>query len=90
MISSTLPKLNFHPLDTNEAFTPTSGDVFSDTRHAKPFQLIPSNASFFLDTEYNFTPKEMWEIYGSLIDLDLGNFKVFQRTEELFADLDSE
>jgi len=37
-----------------------------------------------------FTAKEMLEIKRSLIDLQIGNYKSFKKTDELFADLDSE
>jgi hypothetical protein len=68
----------------------TSGTVTSDTRHVSIFQVIRDTRQFTLDSEHNFTPREMAEIQQSLIEIKLGNFKSTHDTEELFADLDKE
>jgi hypothetical protein len=74
--------------ETTESIVGLSGKRFSDTREVRQFELLTSTQANLFDTEICFTPKEEAEIFRSLIDLKLGNYKTFHTTEELFADLD--
>jgi hypothetical protein len=73
---------------TTESEVGLSGKHFPNTRDAKQFDFLTSTRVNLLDTESYFTQKEEEEIFQSLIDLRLGNYKTFHTTEELFADLD--
>ncbi len=79
---------SFEEIGTNESMLMTSGTALSDTRQVSRFHVIQDTRPFTLDIEHNFTPKEISEIYRSLIDIDLGHYKSSHDTEELFADLD--
>jgi hypothetical protein len=68
----------------------TTAPAISDTRYAARFTVLRDTQHFTLDTEHNFTPKEMAQISQSLIEVAVGNFKSTYDTDELFADLDGE
>jgi len=83
-----IPQLQLEIPETTESVIALSGRSISDTRDVRQFELFPSTRANQFDTENYFTPQEEFEIYRSLIDLKLGNYKIFHTTEELFADLD--
>jgi hypothetical protein len=51
---------------------------------------LARNQLVSFDTQEYFTPREVREIQKSLLDFAAGNYRVFERTEDLFAYLDSE
>lgn len=83
-----IPQIPFERPETTEALIAFSGRSIPNTHEVKQFELFSSTQVNPADTENYFTPRELNEIYLSLIDLQLGNYKTFHTTEELFADLD--
>lgn len=73
---------------TNESQIMTSGYQL-DAPRIRAFDILPDTTPVDLDSDY-FSPKEVREISRSLEDFRLGNYKVYDDTEELFADLDRE
>jgi len=72
---------------TNEASISTSGLTTFDTRQIRQFEFFQSNQLIPTFPQGGFTRREMGEIRRSLVDIQLGNFKVIRSREELLADL---
>ena len=75
---------------TTEGLTTLIGFPLPTTREIKQFSILTDTMTPIGDNEDYFTPKEITEIFQSMIDIKIGNYKKFDNIKELFADLDSE
>lgn len=73
---------------TNESLITVSG-YHVDAPRIRAYDILLDTTAIELDSNY-FSAKEVREIDRSLSDFRLGNYKVSNNTEEIFADLDSE
>ena len=73
---------------TNESTFMVSG-YRVDPPRISAYDILPDTTAIELDSDY-FSLKELGEINRSLLDIQLGKYKVSNKTEEIFADLDGE
>lgn len=75
---------------TTEGLTNLTGTLLLPTREIEQFSVIMDTKTPTSDAKDYFTPKECMEIFQSMNDIKIGNYKKFDNIRELFADLDSE
>lgn len=73
-----------------EADTTLSGYSLPSTRDPVQFRLLLDTRAPAQAAPGAFSQRELQEISQSMVDLSVGDFKVFENTDELFAYLDQD